>query len=67
MVYLHSSLKSKPTARPWQDWCIWRERVVGSRLQRATKHWEVREGCLQIQFMFLYNAKEGWGDLNSKD
>lgn len=48
MVYLHSSLKSKPTARPWQDWCIWRERVVGSRLQRATKHWEAREVCLQI-------------------
>lgn len=33
MVYLHSFLKSKPAARPWQDWCIWRERVVGSRLQ----------------------------------
>lgn len=33
MVYLHSFLKSKPAARPWQDWCIWRERVVRSRLQ----------------------------------
>lgn len=32
MVYLHSFLKSKPAARPWQDWCIWRERVVESRL-----------------------------------
>lgn len=36
MVYLHSFLKSKPAARPWQDWwCIWRERVVESGLQRA--------------------------------
>lgn len=43
---------------------------MGSRLQSATKHREVREGCLQTQFMFVYGEnehKEGWGDLNSKD
>lgn len=43
---------------------------VRSRLQSATKHREVREGCLQTPFMFVHSEnedEEGWGDLNSKD
>lgn len=39
--------------------------VVGSRLQRAAKHREAREWCLQTQFTFAYHENEdedGWGD-----
>lgn len=44
--------------------------VIGSRLQNATKHRELREGYLQTQVMFVYNENEdekNWGDLNRKD
>lgn len=27
---------------------------MGSRLQCATKHWEVRKGCLQVKFFFFF-------------